>query len=281
MLAEKGGQVPPGFVLTEIITRQDTSQITEMLASVEINCRRVSRGEHSFLSVEPENDGSFAIVGGGPSIANRLEQIRALDKEGNRIVAMNDAAPYLLDHGINVWACVLWETSTSGWCRVTQERPEIRYLIASRAHPDWFAHLRGREIILWHCRDDLGERVIIDRFDADPVMIAGGTSHALRSFEIGRAMGFRKFHLFGCDGSYSERSHAYQNAEQPGQNFTVWLNGETFRTCHHWVQHAKDLVAQVKAYKEIEDRDGTAFRLVVHGEGFIPAYAHANGILTI
>lgn len=280
---ESGGLAPPGFVPTEIQTTQDRSQVAEMLASVEVNCRRVERQENvEFLREEPETDGAFVICGNGPSLADCRDRVKALDKPGNRIVAMNNAAPFLHDNGVNVWAGCVWETATAAWCEISKRNLPMRYLVASRAHPDWVAYFRGNPVILWHCRDDVGEREIIDRFDAAPVMIAGGTSHALRSFEIGRAMGYRKFHLFGCDGSYRGGvSHASETVKQPGQHFTAWVDGREFQTCHHWAQHAVDLVNQVKAYEAKEARGEAPFRLVVHGDGLIPAFARHHGIPTL
>ncbi|MEC9266714.1 MAG: 6-hydroxymethylpterin diphosphokinase MptE-like protein [Pseudomonadota bacterium] len=281
--AESGGFVPPGFAKTTIQTRQDQSQVSEMLASVEINCRRITRQDNvSFLRIGPERDGQFIICGNGPSLRDTVDRIKALDRPENRIVAMNGAGSFLYDNGINVWATVAWETATTAICKVTELRLPMKYLIASRAHPDWCAHLHDREIILWHCLDDVGEREIIDRFDESPVMVAGGTSHALRSIEIGRAMGFRKFQMFGCDGNYRDGvSHSNGHFQQPSQHFKAFAGGQVFETCHGWAQQAIDTVEQYRAYKRIEARDGTPFHLVIHGDGLIQAFAREHGIPTI
>lgn len=284
MTNEPGGDdLPPGFRYLKFETIQDTKQIPEMLASVEINCRRPSQGDNekiTFLHEEAEKPGSFVIVGGGPSLHETIGSIKALDREGNRIVAMNDAADFLIENGVTPWGCVVWETHKAFWGPVTEKAVDIRYLVASRAHPDWCAYFRGRRIILWHCLDNIGEREIAARFDPDPIMIAGGVASGLRSIEIGRVMGYRNFHIFGMDASKGDASHAYANRPAPSQLFQVCVGGEVFDTHHSWVQSAVDFVDQVRAYSEKEKKHGNPFRVCVHGRGLFQTMAKEAGIIT-
>jgi hypothetical protein len=270
---------PPGFVRTEINTTQAAHQIPEMLACVEINCRRKNI---EFLRIEPERAGPCVIVGGGPSVATRLDALRALRrKPGSWLIGMNDAPLYLNENGIECDAAMFWETeAVLGDARLPYQPLPLDYYIASRAHPDWYALVYGHRIVAWHCRDDVGEREIIDQYDPGPVMVAGGTAGALRTIEIGRARGFREFHLFGIDGSYDDpvRSHAYPSFETDRSTITAWCNGKSFETKVYYMQQARDLVDQYRAYQAIQARDGTPFRMVVHADGLIPHFAAAHGI---
>ncbi|HKJ73342.1 MAG TPA: 6-hydroxymethylpterin diphosphokinase MptE-like protein [Alphaproteobacteria bacterium] len=281
-----GGCAPPGFCPVPVsnFLRFDETQKPEMLASVEINCRRVVQGDNpniSFLRIEKELPGAFVIVAGGPSLLGTIERIRALNAAGNRIVAMNDAASYLIENGITPWGCCMWETAAALHGDVLGRPPDITYLLASRAHSDHYAHLRERRIVIWHTLDDIGEREIIDRHDDAPVMIAGGSVHALRCIEIGRAMGYRSFHLFGLDGCYGTTTHAYKDQRQTATELIAHVGGREFRTHTLWAQSAIDLVNQVRAYRHQHEVHGTPFNICVHGDGLVQAFARDHGLIVV
>ncbi len=110
------------------------------------------------------------------------------------------------------------------------------------------------------------EIVGLGRPDAAPwFAVPGGSTALLRAIPLMRMLGFRKFHLYGCDSSFSgEAHHAFAQPENEGGlvvNVTV-AGGRVFR-CAPW------MVSQAHEFMDLIRWLGDEIELEIHGDGLL------------
>ena len=161
---------------------------------------------------EQESHGRrLAVVGGGPSIVDHLDEIR----EFTDIWAINGACGFLRDHGIestllSLDPCDFLAPRVAG---------AKKALLATRCHPDVFACLQGADITVFDAVND-----------TENGMWASCASVTV-AFHLSMALGYRKTVFFGCEGSYSEKTHAYMDeAELQDYRFVVECGGKQYLT---------------------------------------------------
>lgn len=159
--------------------------------------------EHSLTLGLPEllpaicaHDGTFVIVGSGPSLSECAADIFAEREKGRPICAVNGAHDWLIEKGI---APDIFLTIDPRDTRhnIKRESPETVYLIASRCCPELFAHLKDRNVMIWHCLSSNDENQILAK--AGKYMIGGMSTSGLRAVTVGVHMGFRNFVMYGID----------------------------------------------------------------------------------
>ena len=79
-----------------------------------------------------------------------------------------------------------------------------------------------------------------------------------------RMLGFKKFHLFGCDSCLEENEHhAYEQVENDGQLvISVNVDGKIFN-CNPW------MMCQAQEFIEIVKLLGDEFELEIYGKGLL------------
>lgn len=154
-------------------------------------------------------DFAVVLVGAGPSIADQLEVIRAM--QGQAIIfALNNSHDYLIENGINVDVAMLIEAKDRAINYITPNR-RTRYLLASQvadATLEKFLPFAANTYI-FHCMFDDAHRAYIKELRAkhklDVFGISGGSSVGLRAFDfIIEWMACRHLHVFGFDSSGKE-----------------------------------------------------------------------------
>jgi hypothetical protein len=167
----------------------------------------LKRRWHTIVQAKPRPD-AVAIVGGGPSLKDHLEELRAFN---GAIICVNHTLDYLMKNGIEPWGVVFGEIGSWKPSFLNNEYEDVWYLAASQCHPDTLDMVEGRKVLLWHCIQECGEDKIIRAHDPKAVMIGGGNSVYTRAINIAHVMGFRDFHLWGCDSSFDEQTHVYHD----------------------------------------------------------------------
>jgi len=153
----------------------------------------------------------LAIVGGGPSVSHHLDEI----SEFSDIWAINGACRFLRENGIDstlisVDPCDFLAPRVSG---------ARRAILASRCHPDTFACLSDADVRIFDLVNDVPGGHIVS------------TATAMVAFSVAPFMGYRRIVFYGCEGSYTDRTHAYMDeAELQDGRFTVECGGECFDT---------------------------------------------------
>ncbi len=196
-----------------------------LLSNVKINSARHLR----WIKQEPENDKHAVIVGGGSSISDWVDEIRIRQQHGQTIFALNNAAKWLIEHGIVADYCVVVDAREINVGFVNHAHCD---LLASQVSPLLFD--RAKNAVLWH--QEYPD--ILDRFDAclpndapEHSLIGGGTTVGLSAMVLAYAMGFRKLHLYGYDSSYKEdKLHAYSQDDPMRMVVDATAYGRTFKT---------------------------------------------------
>lgn len=215
------------------------------------------------------NDATLYVVGGGPSVARHLDELR---NAKGVVVTVNGCHDYLLREGVNVAACMLVDSAEDLVDLVTDPRPGIVYLIGSQCHPRAFEKLKGYRVVLWHALDSkTWTPDLMALIPSDCIGIYGGSTAVLRWLHVGHAMGFRKFRIYGLDSSFEDDDayHAYpgkldQSPQCPATVTTASGETKTFRT-------NVGLVMQARNYLDIiKEPWASDCTFEVIGDGFLP-----------
>lgn len=242
----------------------------------------------------------WAVIGGGPSINNDVDKIRALKRRGVCIVSVNKSHDWLLEHGIVPWGHVLLDPKEWVAAYVKQPRLDVRYFIASQCHDSVFDKFDGYPVFLWHAGQEFPEDGVIEpnhylqtHAKGQWRVVGGKTTVGLRVPHLGHHIpgeGFQGadvFHMFGMDSSRAPTGemHGYAKPEPPdapiGADFIPY-KGKTykFKTNAHMARQREDLGTLLDelpaGYERGIIRKG--FRLKFYGSGALPFYAAMLGL---
>jgi len=234
----------------------------------------------------------WAIVGGGPSAAQELRTLRALKRDGTKIVSVNKSHDWLLDQGIVPWGHVLLDPMAWVADYVARPRRDVRYFVASQCHELVFEALKDFPIFVWHAGQDFDEGAepngyLREKWPRTPwYVVPGGTTVGLRALLLGHALGVDRFHLFGLDSSRAAgRMHAYDKAEAPdaesgtlalkcgGRKFVFDTNTHMARQQMDFDKFIEDL-----PHSRAKGVIRAGFELTVHGSGLLPFFAASIGL---
>jgi len=232
----------------------------ELRANVRASCRR------SLQQCRPHGDSSdeVMIVGGGPSLSGQLNVIRARRESGQKLITLNGAYNWATANGLSVSAQIMCDAREFNRRFLEPVQPQTKYLLASQCHPSAYDAVPAERTWQWHTTaenivDILNEEV--DEWFAVP----GGCTVLLRAIPLMRMLGYRSFHLFGCDSCLGEDDshHAYSQPENDGQLvIPATIGGRVFR-CHPWQ------IAQAWEFIELIRHMGNLFEIEVHGGGLL------------
>jgi hypothetical protein len=147
--------------------------------------------------------------------------------------------------------------------------PEVTYLVAARCHPSVFEKLEGCKVIVWYAGGDHNITDFMGKKGINEPMVNGGSAAVTRSLYLACALGYRDFHIFGADSSYSDEGQTHVNGSVvPEKDMRVWVgNGagnRCFRTTPEWC-------AQVEEFKAIYPHfhNELGAKIEVYGEGML------------
>jgi hypothetical protein len=153
----------------------------------------------------------LAVVGGGPSIADKLDEIR----EFSDIWAINGACGFLREHGIDSTLVTLDPCDFLA-PRVAGAK---KAMLATRCHPDVFETLKGADITVFDAVNDTKDG------------LWASCASVTVAFHLSMLLGYRQTVFFGCEGSFSELTHAYMDeAELQDFRFVVECGGKQYLT---------------------------------------------------
>lgn len=199
-----------------------------------------------------------AIVGGGPSLAGKLDELRERQAEGALVFATNGAHDYLLANGITPDSHVIIDARAENARFIST--PARAYFIASQCHPDIFAKAAGAATTLVHM-NTRGVLASIPPTIKPINLISSGSTVGLAAIAISYCLGHRKIYVYGMDSSYETTRHAYAQAlNDQDRTIDAVAGGRTFK-CAPWmvsqVEHFQKLAAELaQADCEIHVRCG-------------------------
>lgn len=176
------------------------------------NIRENSKHVLPWVGWEEPHGGAAVLVGGGPSVADHIEEIRALKDSGATIFAMNAASVFLRDHEIECDFQVIADAKPETATLVDPDADG--YLVASQVDEATMSRVMvdPDAVCLWH----LGIEGMEDLFPDERVknggysLIGGGASVGNSALCLAYVMGYRSLTCFGYDSSHRAGwSHAY------------------------------------------------------------------------
>jgi hypothetical protein len=216
------------------------------------------------------NDVEVMILGGGPSLSKHEHEIRELKDSGAKVVTLNGAYNWCLERGIVPVNQVMVDARAFNARFVDPPRDDCLYFIASQCHPDVLKNLPKERTYLWHTSAQQIVPALKEQYEVF-FPVPGGSTVLLRAIPLLRMLGFKRFHLFGCDSCLTEaQHHAYNQPENDSEIvIPIVVGGKVFR-CHSW------MAAQAREFISLIQQLGDEIELQVHGDGLL-AYILETG----
>ena len=217
------------------------------------------------VNEHPVNGQRIAIIGGGPSLEDTIDELKECVEDGVKLVALNGTHDWLLDHGFRPSAMIMVDSRESNVRFVQNPVASCKYFIASQCHPSVFDALSNNEVFIWHANNNIGEEQILeDYYFKNFRFIIGGSTVLLRGIWLMRTLGFTKMDVFGFDScDMNGKHHAYDQPENDGCEMReVTCMGRKFQ-CSAWQ------ASQYDDFQHFIQVVGDKFELNVHGDGLI------------
>ena len=229
-----------------------------LAAGVELNS-----GWHQVMPHAPQST-EVMILGGGPSLAGQLDTIRRMRFEGKKLVTLNGAYNWALEHGLEVSATVVVDARPHNARFTKPVQPNTIYLMGSQVDPSVLEGLPKERTLLWHTTAESIRDILEEECPGKWFGVPGGSTVLLRAIPLLRMLGYSRFHLFGMDSCVTaDAHHAYAQPENDGVPlFPATVGGRVFQ-CTAWQ------VAQAQEFMNLIRIMGDMFELEVHGDGLL------------
>lgn len=184
-------------------------------------------GSNGINSLKNATQNEIVICSAGPSLADHIDEIRALQASGAKVIAVKHAIEALKAHKITPWAVVLLDPRGHVEGFVKTPDPEPYYFVASMCDPSVVNTLNQHKckVIGYHALVNAGE---INELIAADLPIGGGSGTSTRSIALFADMfGYKTFHLFGYDLCHHQKPDMNEKSED-GQPKYMELNLGTY-----------------------------------------------------
>lgn len=224
----------------------------------------LKKGYRKFAEIKAHNR-VIALSGSGPSLGDTLENIRAMQKRGAFILAMNGTGRFLYENGIKPDALAMVDPREEN-ADFLQKAWAPEAWLASQCHPKVFeqAEKIGMKVVLWHPGVPEIQNHIPSK---DSLRMGGGYTIGMCAMSCAYVAGFREMHLFGFDSSNREKkTHAFEQPMNVGYDemVTAVVDNRIFEC-------SVTMAAQASLFLDFTQhllKDGV--ELHVHGDGLIP-----------
>jgi hypothetical protein len=252
IVKDGGVETPPRLFADICSDKHSPHQVDEALEHIRINLAR-------YLPEVPignPREKPLLIVGSGPSLADTLDVLR--NTEGD-ILAINEAHDWLLDNGVrpNYYG----QMEISPWPKdvLTKPQQDCVYLLPSMSAPENFDRLEGYHVAVWHAWTGIGEEKLLP----GKMIVSGSGVFSVRAISLGMLMGYRKFEMFGCDGSFREKTHVDRDRDVARSDaLDVEYLGKKYKSAHYLMKGVYDLQRYCGNFNHW-------FSLKCHGEGLM------------
>lgn len=209
-----------------------------------------------------ERRGKVAIVASGPSATEFVDLLAGWDGE---VWGINGAFVWLRRRGVRPTAFVGLDPEPFLRDYLIETPADATYYLATQVHPDVFDHLVARDVRLWFPAD--GQ--VRYPFGATPIY--GGTTCLGRAPNLAYHLGYREVHIFGCDSSFTDKSHVYGESKLPAGTFPIEMGDRTFLTTRQMLQQACDFTEAMVEWARPGDDGGTPLSVSLYGDGLLQA----------
>lgn len=223
------------------------------------------------------NDIEVMIVGGGPTLDQYEDDIRRHRANGVKLITLNGAYNWALAKGLTPSAQIIVDARPFNARFVEPIVPDCKYMISSQCDPSVFANLPKDRTLIWHTSTEHIKEILNKQYELW-FSVPGGSTVLLRAIPLLRMLGFRRFHLYGCDSCLMNGvHHTYPQTENDGQIVIPVVvtadgsvnpvtngvqNGSVFY-CHPWmISQANELMDLIRVL-------GDEIELEVYGDGLL------------
>lgn len=150
-------------------------------------------------------DGEIVMCAAGPSLVDHIDEIKALQTRGAKVVAVKHAIDTLKAHGVKPWAVVLLDPRAHVEGFIKNADPTVVYFVASMCDPAVVKALNDQRcvVIMYHAFVNAGETELMISSD---LPVSGGSGTTTRSIGLFSDMlGIKKFHMFGVDLAHQQK----------------------------------------------------------------------------
>lgn len=217
----------------------------------------------------------IALVGGGPSLKNYIEEL----KDFHTILVCGSAHDYLRENNIISDYATICDPDPVSINYYQKLHPNTNYLLSTGVDSVIIDHFKNNKIALWHCHSKDYDVAEIEKLEGVSYhAISGGCTVGLRSINIALMLGYTNLHFFGFDSCMSdEECHAYKVSDEEktafGKLFSIKLKdfdkdapGDKIYYCVGYQ------LAQAHNFKDFYLKFGRLFTPTFHGEGLLPDY---------
>jgi 2-polyprenyl-3-methyl-5-hydroxy-6-metoxy-1,4-benzoquinol methylase len=248
----------------------ESGRLNETEQAIRANVAENIRPEHGWRQIHPAgtNDLEVAILGGGPSLNAFEADIRAQQARGVKLVTLNGAYHWARERGLWPVTQIVVDARPFNARFTHPPDPRCLYLIASQCHPSVLAGLPQDRTYLYHTLSALVRDLLDARYGPGGWHpIPGGSTVLLRAIPLLRLLGYRRFHLYGCDSCLGpeDQHHAFAQPENDSPTVVPVLvnRGERVFRCMPW------MVAQAQEFLDLIRAIGDVIELAVYGDGLL------------
>lgn len=211
----------------------------------------------------PPHNTPLAIVGGGPSAKDALEELKNWP---GHIWGINQGASWLIREGVKapVWMFTVDPgEELSDWTDGVD-----RAILGASCHPKLFEVMRGRDVRLFHTRHIEGVtrpmEEPVDDGSGEPIVVANlmGPSSVCRVFLPAAMLGYVDVTFFGCEGSIGTSTHAYRHEDRPRQ-MVVKAGGIDHITTPDYYITTRFLVNVMREFPLLKEKSGGLLRAML------------------
>ena len=273
--AELARLAPPGILLRPVpmihsVVMFSTDEIKENMR------RSYSLGLPNLKQlIDSEKNQKALIVGGGPSVDQQWDKIKALQGQGYRVVAIERILNRCCQAGVIPEYVLAIDASDDVWESFDSPPQSTRYLISSQCRPDVFEALKDCPVFLFNSHqseayDGYGETI----GDVDGVQINTGGSVVIGAMAVAMTLGMADLHVFGFDCHIGEGAYAQGITGQGGQNkyIKVRIEDRDFDTTMAYMAFAQ----QFFILREFGRKLGLLDSIKIYGDSLVNALSRED-----
>lgn len=210
-----------------------------------------------------ETTATAIVVGGGPSAADYIDDIKRLQDAGGVVFATNGASRWLRKNGI-----------MPDWQVIADAKEETATLVDPDARGHLFSSAVNHrtmtaapEPIVWHPLIGGIEQCFPEHKQKEQYTLIGGTTAGTHAMCVAYILGHRVFHCFGFDSSHrGGASHAYaQPMNDDIPNVEVEWAGKKYLASIAMKAQAEQFQLTGREMQKL------GCKINIHGDGLLPA----------
>jgi hypothetical protein len=217
------------------------------------NVQRSVKRSLPWFDFDESSQGSVCLVGGGPSLVDTIDQLKARHQNGAKVWAMNGSYDHLQSQGIIPDVMVMLDARPENVRFVQNPQQLTTFYITSQCDDAVFDALEGYKVVLVHANTS-GVYELLEHEKARPVHLMGGfTTVGILSLILAKLQGFQRIFMFGMDSSYRNgEHHAYKQESNDAERvIDAMINDVTYKCAPWMAQQVTDFQNVVAGFSDV------------------------------